>query len=101
MASFLVPDLEKEVSRVLAAAAVEVVVGADKGRVADERRPMLVCAPEAHKGVRDLAGSLGSISEYITSLGSTGSSASTLIEFYVFSVWIERRHCTLMALLKS
>lgn len=37
VASFLVPDLEEEVSRVLAAAAVEVVVGADKGRLADER----------------------------------------------------------------
>lgn len=42
------------------------------------------------KRIRDLAGSLGSISEYMTSLGScTGSSASTLIEFFVFSVWIE------------
>lgn len=51
VASFFVPDLEEEVSRVLAAAAVEVVVGADKGRLADERRPRLACAPEAHKGL--------------------------------------------------
>lgn len=66
VASFLVPDLEEEVSRVLAAAAVEVVVGADKGRLADERRPRLACAPEKlgqQALVRDLAGSLGSISE--------------------------------------
>lgn len=44
-------DLEEEVSRVLASAAVEVVVGADKGRLGDERRPRLACAPEAHKGL--------------------------------------------------